>query len=63
MDALSGSMGMQSIAAGVQANAMLVKNAMIDAEQNAQAILDMLPQPPSPSVNPPHLGKLFDAFG
>jgi len=61
MDVSSASMGMQSVAAGAQASAMLMKVAIADAEQNAQALLAMLPKV-SPSVNPPHLGKYVDVF-
>ena len=61
MDVLAAKMGAQSIAAGTQASAMLVKKAMVEAQQDAQAILAMLPNV-SPSVNPPHLGKNVDVF-
>ena len=59
MDILAASAGMQSIALGVQASAMMMKSAMIEMEQNAQAVLDAAPNT-SPSVNPPHLGKNVD---
>ena len=61
MDALAASMGVQAIALGTQANAMMMKTAMIEQEQTMQAVLDMLPNV-SPSVNPPHLGKNIDVF-
>ena len=58
MDVLAAGMGMQSIAMGAQASAMMMKAAMVEAEQTSQAILDMAPN--KPSVNPPHLGKHVD---
>jgi len=61
MDVLSASMGAQAIVMGAQANAMMMKQAMLDAEQGAKAILDMLPQT-NKSVNPPGLGKLIDVY-
>ena len=60
MDVLAAGMGAQSIVAGAQANAMMMKKAMADAEQGAQAILNMLPK--TPSINPPHLGRYVDVY-
>jgi len=61
MDVLSAGIAMKSIAAGAQANAALTKMAMVEAEQNAQILLETF-EKANPSVNPPHLGKHLDVF-
>jgi hypothetical protein len=61
MDVLAANAGAQAIVLGAQANAMMMKKAMVDAEQSAKAILDMAPKVNAP-VNPPHLGKYVDVF-
>jgi len=56
---MDATMGIKAAVAGTQAAATFMKTAMVEAEQEAQAILSLLPDV-SPSVNPPHLGKSVD---